>query len=56
MKKASFLSLLIFATLFIVAQPKIPKINWQHISSNETGIDSPNVSEQQTSDAVFDTS
>ncbi|MDB4583801.1 FG-GAP-like repeat-containing protein [Draconibacterium sp.] len=54
MKNINLLFLTFFVTTLVLAQPQIPKIDWQHIDSNKAGIESPNGAEQQTSGVVFD--
>jgi len=54
MKNLSLLTIAIFISFFTFAQPEIPEIEWQHIDSKKTGIESPNSSSEQTSDVVFD--
>ena len=54
MKNLILFSLVVLFANLVLAQPKIPKIEWLHIDSNKAGIESPNGAEQQTSDVVFD--
>ena len=54
MKNLSLLALALFSATHLFAQPEIPKINWQHISTENNNIEVPNGSEQQTSCVVFD--